>query len=76
MTDTPKLNIETDRTIAAADLTHVDTETDRTITVIIEIPFYGRKEQAHKFVDETLGRILAVGIGSHVKITNHGIRTP
>jgi len=76
MTDTPKLNIETDRTIAAADLTHVDTETDRMLRIVIEIPFYGRKAQAEKFITETLGRILAVGIGSHVKIREYKITTP
>jgi len=73
---TPKKNRKPVPDIDLADLTHRDTETDRMIQVVLEIPFYGRKEQAHKFVDETLGRILAVGIGSHVKITDYNIETP
>ena len=52
----------------------IDTETDRIITVVIKVPFFGKQAQARKFVEETLPRILRVGLGTHVTIEKYGIK--
>lgn len=59
---------------AAAARQRIDTETDRIIEVTLRIPFFGKREQAIKFCEETLVRILRVGIGTRVQIIKSTIR--
>lgn len=58
----------TRRSGAADRDTPIDTDTDRIIEVTLQIPFFGKAEQATKMVTNTLPRIVALSIGSNIVV--------